>query len=97
MALGHDFGALYVIRYMGDRHSTGVKILISALGLGVLGDLLFHGASFGLNAVVWTMSLIAFGTFLLWKTESAVSKKIAWLVPFTLLFGLGFAAQTLRY
>ena len=76
---------------MGDRHATTVKILFVATLLGALGDMLFHYATFGINTTLWTVGLVACGIVLAKRNGFDCNKVVAWLVPPTLVFALGFA------
>ncbi|MBI1755917.1 MAG: DUF4173 domain-containing protein [Fimbriimonas ginsengisoli] len=42
---------------MTARTRIGAAIFLSSLGLGILGDSLFHSASYGLNLPLWTIGL----------------------------------------
>lgn len=50
---------------MASSNTTTAAVLGIGLALGVLGDLLFHDAGWGLNALLWIGTLVAAGWWLL--------------------------------
>ena len=78
---------------MSGRSLLAVKIALGALGLGLLGGILFSDTAFGINAALWTLALFVSGAIVFRSGQIEVSKKsLALLLP-ALFFTIGFALQ----
>jgi len=44
---------------VGNRGRVGLGLLLAGVGLGLLGDVLFHGRALGVNAVAWAVAFVA--------------------------------------
>jgi len=73
-----------------SSNTTTTAILGIGLALGVLGDLLFHDAGWGLNALLWIGTLVAAGGWLL-RREGATAP---WSFAVVLLFAACAAWRT---
>ncbi len=75
---------------MDEKSRLGIRILVVALVLGVLGDNLLRGTPWGINFALWVMMLGAFTAALGWRTQTFQGGGRGLLV-LILLFLLTFA------
>lgn len=75
---------------MDERNRLGVRILIVALVLGILGDTLLRGVPWGINFTLWVLMLSAFTAALGWRTHTFQNGGHS-LLALLLLFALAFA------
>ena len=76
---------------MDDRTRLGLGLLLTALLVGLLGDVLLRATPWGVNILLWTI-VVAAGSVLLMRFGGvAAAGEGRWLVPVALLFAAGFA------
>lgn len=75
---------------MSHEGRIGLGIACSALALGVLGDLLFHGQPLGLNVLVWTLAFVGALSLLLRASRAPLHQGRRWMVAPLLLFSAAF-------
>ncbi len=75
---------------MDDKNRLGMRILVVALVLGILGDTLLRGIPWGINFALWALMLVAFAAALGWRTRTFKAGG-RWLLLPLLLFPITFA------
>jgi hypothetical protein len=76
---------------MSTGTRRGVALLVAAIGLGVLGDVLFRGTPLGLDVLLWTLGFVVALAALLRFLHAPLGHGRRWMVGPLLLFSALFA------
>jgi len=75
---------------MSDKIKLGVRVLVAALILGVLGDALLRTGPWGINAFLWVTTLAATIVAVTWR-QDALAGNGRWLLLPVIFFAVAFA------